>query len=197
MLRFQERGVICPAVPLSDYLLACCRKEGPPPGLQLADENSSDYLKALLCVASAIGALEPLSALRPGACDIRTVFDKTVEVAPATLDSKGNLVPTDGKLIKICAPMGLSLVVNVLRGLPANLTAAQSGAVVFKSLAVMGYSESFCPPGEPADGDDLGTFQNIEHVLLRPETGFDLYARNFSTVSSALFTVHAEMWATC
>jgi len=191
--------ITCSQVTVSDYLTACKCKGGAPLAFEkvLSSANASQFLKDIVCFASLIGALEPLTTVRPGACDLVTVFDKTVEIPPATLNASGQVVPGEVKLIQICAPMGQSLVVEYLRGLPANLTATQSGDIVFKRLAVFGFSEGFCPPGEPADGDDLGTFQNIEHVLLSPESGFDVHGRNFNLFSPALIHIHARMWATC
>lgn len=197
MLETASRGV-CPQAAVKDAIYACCKGLIPPAeAIALAYAPDSEILRALLCVASAVGALDPLATIRPGVCDKVFVFDKTVEVPPATIDAAGNVVPSEAKLIQICAPMGLALVVETLRALPANLTAALSGDIVFARQAVMGFSEGFCLPGEPADGDGLGTFQNVEHVLLLPEAGFDVHARNFSTVSPALFQMHARMWATC
>lgn len=151
----------------------------------------------LFCIAHAIGALEPLSFTRPGAGEIVQVFDKTIIIPAATLDAAGNVVPRDGKLIRMCAPDGKALVVKTLRALPVDLTAVLFGNIVMKRLAVMGFSEGFCPAGEPADGDDLGTFQNIEHVILPSKAGFDVYARNNSPYGPATFSIHAEMWETC
>ncbi len=191
-------GLICPQVTVSDYLQACKCKGGAPVAFQyIGGGEASQFLKDLVCFGSAIGALEPLTTIRPGACDLVTVFDKTVPIPPATLDALGQVVPGEVKLIQICAPMGQALVVEKLRALPANLTSTQSGDIVFKRLAVFGFSEGFCPPGEPADGDDLGTFQNIEHVLLSPESGFDVHGRNFDLFSPGLIHIHARMWATC
>lgn len=194
----QESLIPCSQVTVADYLQACkCRGGAPSSFNNLANPNASQFLKDLICFAATIGALEPLTTMRPGACDLVTVFDKWVEVPPATLNAAGQIVPGEAKLIQICAPMGQALVVDKLRALPANLTAMQSGDIVFKRLAVFGFSEGFCPPGEPADGDDLGTYQNIEHVLLSPESGFDVHGRNFDLFSTALIHIHARMWATC
>jgi len=191
-------GVVCPQVTVADYLAACKCKGGAPTAFQhLGNGEPSQFLKDLVCLFSTIGALEPLSARWPGACDLVTVFDKTVEIPPATLNSLGQLVPGEKKLIQICAPMGQALVVEKLRARPVNLTAVQKGDIVFKRLAVFGFSEGFCPPGEPADGDDLGTFQNIENVLLSPESGFDVHARNSDLYSPGLIHIYARMWATC
>lgn len=190
-------GIGCNPITLSEWIQAACKGKVPESYLHLGDGEPTQILKDLICFASAIGALEPLQAIRPSAIQLVTVFDKTVEVPVATLDAAGKVVPSEEKLIQICAPMSQALVVDRLRALPANLTATQNGDIVFKRLAVMGFSEGFCPPGEPADGDDLGTFQNVEHVILRPEAGFDVHARNFDLFSTALFHIHARMWAAC
>jgi hypothetical protein len=190
-------GIGCNPITLGEWIQAACKGKVPDSYLQLGNGDPSGFIKDLICFASAIGGLEPLSAIRPSATMLVTVFDKTVEVPVATLDAAGKIVPSEEKLIQICAPMSQALVVDRLRALPANLTATQSGDIVFKRLAVMGFSEGFCPPGEPADGDDLGTFQNVEHVILKPEAGFDVHARNFDLFSPALFHIHARMWASC
>lgn len=196
--RLSPKDLICPPMSLGDYI--CDVHKGIPITLDRLVNNygqKSEFLKDILCVLGLVGGLEPLSASRPGATDLVTVFDKTVEVPAATLAPDGvTIVPSERKLIQICAGQN-ALVIDRLRALPANLTATQNGDIVFKRMAVMGFSEGFCPPGEPADGDDLGTFQNIEHVVLKPEAGFDVHARNHDLFSAALFTIHARMWSTC
>jgi hypothetical protein len=153
---------------------------------------------------NAIGAMEPLSYTRPGATEPKQIYDKTVTVPPATFGTpnegganEDGIIPSDGCLIKICAPEGKVLVVDKLRLLPADLTAVGFGTIVYKRLAVVGFSEGFCKAGEPADGDDEGTFQNTEHLILPGKSGFDLYGRNSNPYSPASFTVHAEMWESC
>ena len=147
---------------------------------------------------NAIGAMEPLSYTRPGAAEPKQIYDKTVTVPPATLAADGiTVVPSDGCLIKLCAPEGKVLVVDKLRLEPVDLTAVQFGTVVYKRLAVVGFSEGFCKAGEPGDGDDEGTFQNVEHLILPGKSGFDLYGRNSNPYSPASFWVHAEMWESC
>lgn len=194
----RKEDLICPPMSLGDYV--CDVHRGIPLTLDRLVQGKgaqSEFLKDILCVLGLVGGLEPISATRPGATDLVTVFDKTVEVPVATLAVDGvTVVPSEKKLIQICAGQR-PLVVDRLRALPANLTAAQKGNIAFKRMAVMGFSEGFCPPGEPADGDDMGTFQNIEHVILRPEAGFDVHARNYDLFSVALFTIHARMWSTC
>lgn len=194
----EQQVAWCPAIPLEEYVRACIAKKGPPPTIVrlLNDPNTPQNLKDILCVLSTLGALEPLSAIRPGACDVVQVFDKTIEVPPATIVN-GKIVPTDGLLIELCAPMGMTMVIETLRALPANLTAEESGEVVRKRASVFGFSEDFCLPGQPGTGNDLGTFQNIEHVISCPEGGFDVYGRNHDPYSNALFHVHARIWVTC
>lgn len=191
-------GIGCIPVSLGDWIAAVCKGTVPPSWRAVGGGMPSEFLKDLVCFASAIGGLEPLSAMRPAAIELVTVYDKTVPVPVATLGPDGvTIVPSEKKLIEICAPMGQALVVERLRALPANLTATQSGDLIFKKLAVSGFSEGFCPPGEPGDGDELGTFQNVEHIILKPEAGFDVHARNHDLFSVALFHIHARMWAAC
>lgn len=190
-------GIGCAPISLTDWVMAVCKGVVPAAWRAVGNGAPSEFLKDIVCFASAIGGLEPLSAMRPAATELVTVFDKTVEIPPATVGADGKIIPGEKKLIMVCASMGQALVIERLRGLPANLTAAESGDIVFKRLAVFGFSESFCPPGEPADGDDLGTFQNIEHIILRPEAGFDVHGRNHDPFSPALIHIHARMWSAC
>lgn len=198
-MRQQQQILQCPAISLEEYVRACIAKRGPPETIRqlLTNPASSQNLKDILCVLSTVGALEPLSAIRPGACDAVQVYDKTIDVPPATLNPDGTITPTDGLLIQLCAPMGMVLVIEHLRGLAANLTAEESGEIVRKRFAVFGFSEDVCLAGQAGTGNDLGTFQNIEHIISCPEGGFDLYGRNHDPFSNALFHVHARYWMTC
>jgi hypothetical protein len=151
----------------------------------------------LIQILCALGAFEPLGATRPGACDVVSHYLKFITVPPATFDANGKLVPSTGVLVKFCAPQYRGLVIKRLRGAPANLTAAESGQVFSKITQAQGFSEGYCPPGEPSPGEDIGTFNNVEHLVLCPGAGFDLAARNFSPYSPAVFRVSAEAWSTC
>lgn len=179
-----------------EFAIALCQGKLPGVLATLFDSLETAVGRDVFKIAYAIGALEPLSTHRPDATEIVMVFDKTVTVPAATVVA-GKVVPGEAKLIRICAPVGKSLMVDKLRALPVNQTAVDSGSLTFKRLSLTGFSDGFCPAGEPANGDDNGTFQNIEHILLRPEAGFDLYATNVDTTSSALVHVHAKMWAAC
>jgi hypothetical protein len=187
---------------LDDFIVARCNGKIPKSLVQLFDSLQTEVGRDIFRMASAIGALEPLASVRPEIGEFAMVFDKTVTIARATTTGtvgtgSYKVIPGEAKLIRICAPMGKALVIETLRALPVNLTAVQSGSLKFKRVNVAGFSEGFCPPGEPADGDDEGTYQNLEHILLRPESGFDLYAENFDTTAEAMVHVSARMWTAC
>jgi hypothetical protein len=196
--KLSQRDLICP--PLSIGKFAQERHRGIPLTLESIVKGGgerSQNLKDILCALAAVGGLEPLTSIRPSVTDIVTVYDRTVEVSVATLGTDGvTVIPGEAKLVEICAGQQ-SLVIEQLRVLPANLTATNSGVAIFKRLAVMGFSDGFCPPGEPGDGNQEGTFQNVEHIILCPEAGFDVWAQNFDLFSKALFTIHGRMWSTC
>jgi hypothetical protein len=181
-------------IPLEEWIRSCRSGKRLPQFLLLEE---TEWGKAISCALQLVGAAEPLTATRPDACTIKNIFDKTIVVPPATIDDDGKIVPRDGLLIKICAPMGQALVVDKLRVLPANLTAKEKGEVAFKKQAVFGFSDGFCNAGEPGPGSPRGTFQNYEHVVLCPQSGFDVWGRNYDPYSSASFDVHAEMWTAC
>lgn len=152
----------------------------------------------LFCILNGIGALEPLSFTRPGAGEIVQVYDKAFTAPAATFEADGvTIKPSDVKLISLCAPDGKALVVKILRATAADLTASEHGEILMKRLAVVGFSEGFCPAGEPGDGDEDGTFQNIEHLILPSRAGFDVYGRNHWPYGPATFKLHGEMWETC
>jgi hypothetical protein len=187
----------CNKFSAEEYFRSICGGNIPPGLIKLFQSLESQAGQEIFCMANAIGGLEPLSFTRPGAGELVQVYDKMITVPAATIDTNGKIVPRDGKLIQICAPEGKVLVIRTLRARAEDLTAAQSGNIAMKRLAVVGFSEGFCPAGEPADGDDLGTFQNIEHVLLPSKAGFDVYGRNNSPFGPATFSIHGEMWETC
>lgn len=186
----------CPRMDVASFMRACFGKGSLPAApWALADQPLS--IREVVQILCTLGLFEPIGITRPTACDIVTIFDKTVEVPPATLNADGTVTPSIGKLVRFCAPSHRSLVIDQLRALPANLTATESGEVFSKTQQVMGFSEGFCPAGEAGDGDDIGTFQMAEHVVLCPGSGFDMHARNHDPFSPALFHVFARSWATC
>jgi hypothetical protein len=188
----------CPKMSLKEYVQACMAVGvGNVPGFPWAQADEPLSAKDVVGILCALGALEPLGASAPRACDIVSVFNRSILLPPATVDSAGKVQPSQARLFYVCAPRHRSLVVDELRVRADDLTAAECGTAFFKALQVMGFSESFCPPGEPGDGTDKGVFSTVEHVVLCPGAGFDVHARNFSTVSPARFSVFYRGWGTC
>jgi len=197
---FAEWVLSCPKIPLQQYVQFCFGQRNRPNLLgPWAHKNEPITTQDLVSILCALGAFEPLGATRPGACDVVTSFDDMVEVPPATLDEDGEVVPSSRVLIKICAPAHRSLVVHFLEGIAANLTAWESGEVFSKAMQVPGFSEMFCPPGEPGPGSptDQGVFSQVRRIVLCPGAGFDLSARNHNLFSPALFHIKGVMWSTC
>lgn len=192
----QKGDLICPPLSLGTFVRE--RHHGKTLLLQdFVQGQVSPLLKDFFCAMAAVGALEPLSATRPSATDVVSVFDRTVEIPPATLNADGvTVTPGAALLVQVCAGQN-ALVVEKLRALPANLTAVENGSVEMRRMAVMGFSEDWCPPGEPGAGQDNGVFQNVEHLVLCPEAGFDVWGINFDLFSKALISIHARMWSTC
>lgn len=186
----------CPKMDMTSFVKACFGKGSLPafPWAKADHPITTQDIVSLLC---ALGLFEPAAATRPGACDVVTIFDKIVEVPAATIDGNGEVVPAFKELVKFCAPSDKSQVIDVARVTPANLTASESGEAYSKVMQVMGFSENFCPPGEPSNGEQIGTFQTVEHIILCPESGFDLHGRNHDPFSPALFHVFVRAWGAC
>lgn len=196
-LAFTEWLAQCPRMDLASWVRACSGQgalSAAPWALKADGPMTPRDFVQILC---SLGLFEPAGATRPGACDVVSVYDKYVSVPPATLDASGKIVPSTKVLVKFCAPQYRGMVIKRLRGEPANLTASESGEVFSKITQVQGFSEGYCPPGEPSPGEDIGTFNNVEHLVLCPSAGFDLNARNYSPYSPALFHVSGEAWSTC
>lgn len=154
----------------------------------------SQNAKDIIAILSALGWLEPAGAMRPGVADLVTEVEYEVTVPPATYDADGNVVPSEALIIPICAPINRSLVIDYLRVTAGNLTAASSGGVEYKNVNLGGFGD-FCLPFGP---DELpGRFDNISHIVMCPGSGFSVFGKNYSTVSSAVFHLEARMWSTC
>lgn len=203
----QAWATSCSSIPLAAYCAYCHgRSKNGSPTIPWALKNEPVSIADIVSVLCALGLFEPAGAHRPSVCDIVTSFDDIVEVPPAEEDPEPDsddpedaVIPSSKVLIKICAPEHRSLVVDFLEGIAANLTAWESGEIFSKALQVPGFSEMFCPPGEPGPGSasNLGVFSNIRRIILSPKAGFDLSARNYDPFSPALFHVKAVMWSTC
>lgn len=192
----------CAKIPVAAYCAFCMGhvKGATTPTAPWSLKNDPVSISDITSLLCALGLFEPAGAHRPSICDIVTSFDDIVEVPPAEIDpDTGEITPSQKVLIKICAPAHRSLIVDFLEGIAANLTAWESGEVFSKAMQVPGFSEAFCPPGEPGPGSptDLGVFSQVRRVVLAPKAGFDLSARNHDPYSPALFHVKAVMWSTC
>lgn len=196
----------CAKIPVAAYCAYCFGKSKNSPTVPWSLKTDPVSIQDIVSVLCALGLFEPAGAHRPGICDIVTSFDDMVEVPPATINPNPEpnnpddlIIPSTKVLIRICAPQHRSLIVDFLEGIAANLTAWESGEVFSKALQVSGFSEAFCPPGEPGPGSptDQGVFSQVRRIVLGPGAGFDLSARNFDPTSPALFHVKAVVWSTC
>lgn len=187
----------CPKMDMTSFVRACFGK-GALPAAPWAESDKPITTRDVVSILCSLGLFEPAAASRPGACDIVTIYDRIVEVPAATIDATtGKVIPAIKELVKFCAPADKSQVVKVARVTPANLTASQSGEAFSKVMQVMGFSENFCPPGEPSSGTNIGAFQTVEHIILCPKAGFDLHARNHDPFSPAQFHIFVEAWGAC
>lgn len=167
---------------------------GVPPAIRQF-EKRSQYAADLAAFAELVGALEPRTAERPSACEFIGVVEKTFKVAPASIDSEtGNVVPRQEKALTVCSSMDQSLMIEKMRVAPLNRTAREFGNVKYKRVTLATFGE-MCLPFLPKD--DPATFVSVEHVLLCPKTGFDVFAENNDPYGEALFLVYFRGWMAC
>jgi len=187
-------GLIC-NVSLSEYVSYCCT--GRPPARLLAILNGPpSLLRDILCALDTIGALEPLSATRPGVCDPVIVVDKDIPLPPARLNADGTVTPSEERVTSFCAPMNRALGIEKARVTAANLTAARQPVVqpIFKRVNLGTFGE-WCLPFEPPS--EANQFVNVEHVVVPPGAGYSIYVQNWDPTSEAVYHYHARMWASC
>jgi hypothetical protein len=179
---------------LIEYIRYCCTGELPKAWQRLIQEGG--FLADLFRFAHAIGALEPVCAIRPGVCDPEIVIDRDITVPVATLNPDGSIKPSEEKVISICAPMNRALVVRELMVTPANLTASTQPKTqpVYKRVNLAGFGE-WCLPFEPHESP--GLFANVQNIIVPPKAGFSVFVENHSTTSEAVYHVHGRMWACC
>jgi hypothetical protein len=189
-----QEKIVC-KMTLTEYAMYCCTGVLP---LQLqAALDQPSFLKDILCALDFTGRLEPETAHRPGACDIRVIVDADIIVPEAVINDSGMIVPSEKKAITICAPLNRALMVDQLRVSPSNLTAARQPRTqpVYKRVNLGTFGENWCLSFEPAEQPNQ--FVNIEHILVPPKAGFSVFVQNFDLSSEAIYHVHAEMWASC
>lgn len=189
-----QSQVLC-TMTLSEYLKFCCTGRLPRRIQEILDQGG--VLADILCAAAVVGALEPLCATRPGACDPVMEVEKDITVAPATLDSNtGDVIPSQERAISYCAPMNRALVIERSRITAANLTASTQPVTqpIYKRVNLGTFGE-WCLPFEPADM--AGQFANVEHIIVPPQAGFSVFVQNFNPASEAVYHLEARMWACC
>lgn len=179
------------------YFRALCEGGSPKAIQKLLEALESPVGRDIMAMAYAIGALDPLVFTRPGPHDLEEVYQKTMTAPPATIDADGNVKGADVMLGRFCAPEGKILVLKELEVSPSDQTATESGVVVYKRIAALTFSEGFCFSGEAGDGDEGGTFQSVQNLILPGSGGIDVYGRNLNLYSPATFTIRARYWATC
>jgi hypothetical protein len=177
---------------LAEYIQACTKGLTPKTIVDLASQSPES--QEIVCILSALGWMEPAGAWRPPACESVIEVEDEIVVGPATRNTDGSTTPSQGLAIPICAPLNKSLVIEILRIQPGNLTAAQGGRTLFKKVNLGGFGE-FCLPFEPAT--KCGRFANVEHIVVCPGGSFSLFAENCNPCSEAVFNLHARMWAAC
>lgn len=158
-------------------------------------EQRSPYAADLAAFAELVGALEPLSAVRPEMQEFIGVVEKTFKIAAADIDSvTGKVVPREEKALTVCSGVDQSLMIEKMRIAPLNRTARELGNVKYKRVTLGTFGE-MCLPFLPKD--DPATFVSVEHVLLCPKSGFDMFAVNNDPYSEALFLVYFRGWLAC
>jgi hypothetical protein len=177
---------------LAEYARYFCTGQLPDNVLKIfaGDEK---FLKDLICMASLIGALEPLSATRPNAGDPVIFYERQVTIAPADIDG----VPREEQVAQFCAPMNRAMMIAESRLSPANAAASQQPVPqpIYKKVNLGAFGENWCMPFEPSSKP--GSFVNIEHILVPPGAGFAIYAQNYSTTEEAIYNYKARMWISC
>lgn len=180
------------------YFRALCEGGSPKALATLLESLETGLGRDIFAMAYAIDALEPLAFIRPGPNDMEEIYRKTLTAPPATFAADGvTVIGSDVLLGRFCAPEGKILVLREAEVFPSDLTATQSGLVVYKRIAALTFSEGYCFAGEAGAGDEAGTFQSIQNLILPGKGGVDIYARNLNPYSPATFTLRARYWATC
>lgn len=185
----QTKNDLIQPITLAEYAASCLAGKEPPKPLQAFADRSA-FAQDVARFAVLVGASEPLAATRPGACDMVGIVDRTFTVPPAISATE----PSTVKALSICSSLSQSVVIDRLRLTPANLTAEEFGLVQFKRVLLATFGE-FCLPFTPED--EPATFINVEHVILCPKSGFDIFAVNTDPFSEAVFHIFFRGWATC
>jgi hypothetical protein len=191
------RSILCNPMSLADYTRYCCTGNLPAQvQVALSQAAQDPTLRAILCALEIVGALEPLSATRPGVCDPVIFFTRQVTLPAATVNADGSVTPSEGRVISFCAPTNRALVIQRSRVSAGNDIAANQpvSQPVYKRVNLATFGE-WCLPFEP---DGLpGSFVNVEHIIVPPGAGFSIYVQNFNPNGEAVYNYEARFWASC
>lgn len=181
---------------LVDYIKYCCTGKLPAHvQAALTKEAQDPYLRAILCAAEVVGALEPFGATRPGVCDPVIDYRRRIIVPAATL-VVGVVVPSEERVISFCAPLNRALVIEKSRVKPVNdIAATQPVTQPITKKVNLGTFGEWCLPFEPLDAS--GAFVNVEHIIVQAGAGYSIYVQNFNTAGAAIYDYRARFWATC
>jgi hypothetical protein len=189
--------IFCTPMSLAEYVHYCCTGQLPARVKAALSQNAQDpVLRAILCAAEILGALEPLSATRPGVCDPVIFFTRQITLPAATLNPDGSVTPSEARVISFCAPTNRALVIEKSRVSAANDVAANQPIPmpIYKRVNLATFGE-WCLPFEP---DSLpGSFVNVEHIIVPPGAGFSIYVQNHNPNAEAIFFYEARFWASC
>lgn len=190
--------LLCSPISLADYSRYCCSGKLPKAlKVALGEASQDPMLKSILCAAEMLGYLEPASAHRPGVCDPVVTVERDITVpAPEAPEEGAAVVPTEERIVSICAPLNRALVIDILRVDAANETAAIQPVTqpIFKKVNLGTFGE-WCLPFEPSKA--TGMFSNVEHIIVPPGAGFSVYGQNFIVGSDAVYHLKMKMWAAC
>lgn len=191
------QSILCYPMSLADYSRYCCTGQLPASVKHALSQAAQDpVLRAILCAMEIVGALEPLSATRPGVCDPVIYFTRQVTLPAATLNADGSVTPTEARVISFCAPTNRALVIEKSRVSAGNEIAANQPVPmpVYKRVNLATFGE-WCLPFEP---DSLpGAFVNVEHIIVPPGAGFSIYVQNWNPNGEAIYNYKARFWASC
>lgn len=191
------QSILCNPMSLADYTRYCCTGKLPGHVQQALSQASQDpLLRAILCAMEIVGALEPLSATRPGVCDPVVFFSRQITLPAATLNADGSVTPTEARVISFCAPTNRALVIQKSRVSAGNDVAANQPVPMplYKRVNLATFGE-WCLPFEP---DSLpGAFVNVEHIIVPPGAGFSVYVQNWNPNAEAVYDYEARFWASC
>lgn len=153
---------------------------------------SSPLTRDLLCLLDGIGALEPLSGIRPGVNQAVTRTRVPVSVPRATLNDEGQIDPGKYLAFWTCPPKGRIGIAAKVDVIPGNTIATDHGGVFYRKLAQNSLKDLCKDWNFPDCG---GFVTTVENIVVMPGSGLSVYLMNYSRFGEALFSVEVETWS--